>query len=259
MSEVLIVGNLDVAELVFYIFFVFFIGLVIYLRREDRREGYPLEDEMTGRLLHSEGFTERAPHKVFQLPFDLGSVVPERRAREPVEQPGVARRTAPYPGYPLEPVANPIGAGVGPGAYALRAERPDFDMDGHPRIVPIGAAASFSIAPKSMDPRGLKMIGADGVAAGTINDLWVDKSDHLIRYAEVGLTSAGSALVPWAMCTVDKGRRVVHCDALNAAQFAGAPLPQGDGVITLAEEEKIVGYFGGGYLYANAKRAEPYL
>ena len=38
------IGNLDVAQIVLYAFCVFFAGLIFYLRREDRREGYPLED-----------------------------------------------------------------------------------------------------------------------------------------------------------------------------------------------------------------------
>ena len=39
------VGNLDVAQIVLYAFWLFFFGLLFYLRREDRREGYPLESE----------------------------------------------------------------------------------------------------------------------------------------------------------------------------------------------------------------------
>ena len=42
--------GIDVALLVFWAFVLFFVGLVFYLRREDRREGYPLEDDVTGRL-----------------------------------------------------------------------------------------------------------------------------------------------------------------------------------------------------------------
>ena len=42
--------GLDVAMLVFWAFVLFFVGLIFYLRREDRREGYPLEDNVTGRL-----------------------------------------------------------------------------------------------------------------------------------------------------------------------------------------------------------------
>ena len=45
-----IFGNFDAAEFCLIAFFVFFAGLVFYLRREDRREGYPLEDDVSGRL-----------------------------------------------------------------------------------------------------------------------------------------------------------------------------------------------------------------
>ena len=36
-------GTIDIAQLVLYAFWLFFLGLVYYLRREDKREGYPLE------------------------------------------------------------------------------------------------------------------------------------------------------------------------------------------------------------------------
>ncbi len=48
MSNVILVGGLDVAELAFYMFAAFFLGLIFYLRREDRREGYPREEDLTG-------------------------------------------------------------------------------------------------------------------------------------------------------------------------------------------------------------------
>ena len=45
-----ITSNIDVAQVVLYVFWIFFAGLIFYLRQEDRREGYPLEaDVETGR------------------------------------------------------------------------------------------------------------------------------------------------------------------------------------------------------------------
>ena len=35
-------GYFDVTQLVLYAFWIFFFALVFYLRREDKREGYPL-------------------------------------------------------------------------------------------------------------------------------------------------------------------------------------------------------------------------
>lgn len=37
--------HLDGAQIVLYAFWLFFFGLIYYLRREDKREGYPLESE----------------------------------------------------------------------------------------------------------------------------------------------------------------------------------------------------------------------
>jgi hypothetical protein len=50
MNNPYVVGSIDVAELSLAAFFLFFVALVFWLRREDRREGYPLEHELTGRI-----------------------------------------------------------------------------------------------------------------------------------------------------------------------------------------------------------------
>ena len=46
-----ITQDIDAPQLLFAAFAVFFGGLVLYLRREDKREGYPLEDPAGGREL----------------------------------------------------------------------------------------------------------------------------------------------------------------------------------------------------------------
>ncbi len=257
MSGVTIVGNLDVAELVFYTFFVFFIGLVIYLRREDRREGYPLEEDVGGRLLYNEGPLQRARPKSFQLSFGRGDVVPELRDyRDPVEIPNAVREA--WPGSPLEPVGNPLTAGVGPGAYSPRSDTADLGMLGHPRIVAMSVQDHVLFSARDPDIRGATILGADGKVAGTVSEVWVDLSDHAIRYLSTDLATGGAAVVPFAMCSVARNGTVT-CDALLAEQFAGAPLPADPTKLTLLEEERIIGYFGAGYLYATPERAEPYL
>ena len=40
---------LDVAQVTLYVFWIFFGCLIYYLRREDKREGYPLELHGVGR------------------------------------------------------------------------------------------------------------------------------------------------------------------------------------------------------------------
>ena len=46
---------IDVAQVVFYIFLLFFIGLVIYLTLESKREGFPLETERFGQVRREDG------------------------------------------------------------------------------------------------------------------------------------------------------------------------------------------------------------
>lgn len=257
MNTPIFAGSIDIAELSFYLFFLFFVGLIIYLRREDRREGYPLETDVGGTLLVNDGLLQRAMPKTFVLPFDQGTVTPEARAREPLDVAGT-RRTSGYSGSPLEPTGETIGGGFGPGSAARRADVPDVTHENHNRIVPIGTVPGITIASRDPDPRGMIVLGADGAEAGTVTDLWVDRAELLIRYLEIS-AGAGTSLVPMAMSVIDKRRGVIVCDALNGAQFAGSPLPATPGRITRNEEEQIVAYFGSGYLYANADRQEPYL
>lgn len=250
--------GIDVAMLVFYAFVLFFLGLVFYLRREDRREGYPLEDEATGRLDTPGGPLLQAEPKTFKLSFGRGFVTTPTKGREPVDI--AARRTARFAGAPYAPTGNPLVDGVGPASYAHRADRPDIDMEGHARIVPMGTALDFSVARRDPDPRGMPIFGCDGVKAGTVSELWIDRADRLIRYLAVdtGTPGEGAVLVPMMMANVDRRHSRVVCDAITAAQFADAPRIA-TATITFHEEDRVLGYFGGGYLYATPDRQEPYL
>jgi photosynthetic reaction center H subunit len=247
-------SGIDVALLVLWAFVLFFLCLVFYLRREDRREGYPLEDEMTGRLDTVGGPLHTASAKSFLLPFGHGRVIAGSNAREPVDI--AARRTDRFAGAPYAPTGNPLVDGIGPAAWANRAKRPDLDMEGHPRIIPLSKAAEYAIANQDPTMLGWPVVGADGVVAGTIEDLWVDRADRLVRYLQVDI-GARSVLAPMMMASVDRGRRRVVIDAISADQFADAPRIDATDQITLYEEERVQAYFGGGYLYASADRQEP--
>ncbi|NIJ08436.1 photosynthetic reaction center H subunit [Sphingomonas vulcanisoli] len=247
-------GGIDVALLVFWAFILFFVCLVFYLRREDRREGYPLEDETSGRLDTVGGVLHTAATKSFLLPFGHGVVTAPTKGREPVNI--AARRTERFSGAPYAPTGNPLVDGIGPAAWADRAKRPDLDMDGHPRIVPLSTAVGYGVAPRDSDLGGWPVIGADGAVAGTVSDLWIDTADRLVRYIQIA-SEGMPALAPIMMAKVDRRRRRVVIDALNAAQFADVPRLGATDQITLYEEERVQAYFGGGYLYANAARQEP--
>ncbi|MHA6720391.1 photosynthetic reaction center subunit H [Sphingomonas sp. RS6] len=248
--------GIDVALLVFWAFVLFFICLVFYLRREDRREGYPLEDEASGRIDTFGGPLHTASTKTFLLPFGHGTVTAPTHGREPVDI--AARRIERFAGAPYAPTGNPLVDGIGPAAWANRAKRPDLDMEGHPRIVPLSTATGFWIAHQDSDLAGWPVVGADGAVAGTVSDLWIDRSDRLVRYIQIALgVGIAPVLAPMMMAAVDRGRRRVVIDALLAGQFASAPRIAGPDTITLYEEERVQAYFGGGYLYATPERQEP--
>jgi photosynthetic reaction center H subunit len=251
--------TIDVAQLVFAAFVLFFICLIFYLRREDRREGYPLEDELTGRIETQGGPLHTAATKSFKLPFGHGTVTAPTKGREPVDI--AARRTDRFGGAPYSPTGDPLVDGIGPAAFAERAKRPDLDWEGHPRIVPISVAGDFHIVGRDPDPRGMIVIGADGAVAGKVADIWIDRADRLIRYLEVEVDGivGKHVLLPMTMSKVNRRRAQVVTDSINAAQFANAPVIGASDSITLYEEDRVQGYFGGGYLYANKNRLEPFL
>ncbi len=258
MTDGNIVGSIDVAEIALTLFFLFFIGLIFWLRREDRREGYPLEDEMTGMIEGIGGPLQDAEPKRFRLPFDRGiKLAPDLNDRDPVDI--AAERLEPFGGSPYVPTGNPLVDGIGPAAYADRAKYPDLDAHGHVRIVPMAAddnleAVSMIIPELSNDPRGMNVIAADGKVAGKVVDLWVDRAEAIVRYLAVD-TGTKTVLAPLAMARIWGGK--VYLDAINAADYDGVPAVAGAAEITRYEEERIVAYFGGGYLYANRDRQEP--
>ena len=45
-------NSIDVAQLAIWLFWLFFLGLVLYLRREDKREGYARDAENPGGVAH---------------------------------------------------------------------------------------------------------------------------------------------------------------------------------------------------------------
>ncbi len=252
-DPILFAGSIDVAELSFYLFAGFFLVLVIWLNRESRREGFPLEDDVSGRLLHNDSFIQMASPKTFHLPFDQGEVTsPPVEDRDPIDVPN-ARRVSRFSGSAIEPVGDPMLSGIGPGARTPRAKFPDVTHEGLPRIVPIADAPGMAVDARDGSPIGKTVFGADGTAAGPVTDVWVDRSEMLVRYLEVD-TGMKRVLMPITMAIVKKDK--VTCSAVTGAQFAGAPSTP-VGTITRDEEEHVVAYFGGGYLYATPARQEP--
>ncbi len=80
-----ITGYIDVAQLTLYAFWVFFAGLIYYLRREDKREGYPLKSDRSDRV-RVEGFPPMPKPKRFLLPHGGVTVAPRDEKSERTER-----------------------------------------------------------------------------------------------------------------------------------------------------------------------------
>ncbi|MEE4201980.1 photosynthetic reaction center subunit H [Erythrobacter sp.] len=273
MGNVYIIGTLDVAQLAFILFFIFFVGLVLYLNRESRREGYPLEHEQTGRIEPVESFFDW-DKKVFDLPHDRGIYIPEDVPRDELSKVEniPAKQSFGGGGAPWVPTGDPLADGMGPAAWTPREDYPDLTFDGALRIVPLADSHDIKIADHDDNPVGLPVYGADKQLAGTVSDVWVDQSEHIIRYLEVTTGSGKQVLVPMPFAAVqgtgflggftplrDDKQALIDVTALRADQFDAVPTIATPGQITRREEDRIMGYFGGGYMYATPERSQPWL
>ena len=253
MSAGAITGYIDVAQIALYVFWAFFAGLIYYLLQENKREGYPLESDRSGHIT-VQGWPPIPSPKTFKLQHGGEVTVPNNKVSP---QQLRATPTGPWPGAPLVPTGDAMLDGVGPGAYADRADTPDLTFEGTHRIVPLRADTAFSVAHEDTDPRGLPVVGADGAVGGTVTDIWVDRSEMLFRYLEVDVGGQRSVLLPINFTRI--GNRQITVRAILGAQFAQVPGTRQADSVTLLEEEKIMAYYGAGTLYATAARQEPLL
>ncbi len=252
-----ITGYIDVAQLSLYAFWIFFAGLILYLRREDKREGYPLESDHKGVVV--QGFPAFPGFKRYLLKTGQTSILPNYR-NDRRDAPVVPAHS--FLGSPMIPIGNPMLDGVGPASYADREDIPDLTHDGLPAIVPLRDSPTTFIEANDTDPRGLQVVGADGLVAGIVSDVWLDRAEALIRYLEVEVpTAAGprNVLLPLPLARISRRRRQVKVKSILASQFAEVPLIASAHQVTKLEEDKIVGYYGGGNLYATPARQEPLL
>ena len=167
-----------------------------------------------------------------------------------------AEPTGPWPGAPLEPTGDPMLDGVGPAAYARARDTPDLTIDGAPRSCRCASRRDFTIADGDPDPRGMPVLGADGVTGALVADVWVDRSEPQIRYleVEVGTRRGAAAGRPRAGRQAAPPRRGRdRSSAASSPTCPGCEPGPGDA----AEEDRISGYYGGGKLYAEPSRTEP--
>lgn len=257
-----ITDNIDVAQVVLYVFWIFFAGLIFYLRREDRREGYPLESEIDGKTIDG-GIIYIPDPKTFAMPDGTTVLAPDSKRAD--KRPVAAAPVEGWPGAPLHPTGDPMTSAVGPGSYAEREDKPDVTAEGKAKIVPLRVARDFSVNERDPDPRGMEVIAADERTAGVVSDIWVDRGEPQIRYLEVQLPTeegkkkktAKKVLVPIGFARIDGFLKHVKVRSILAKHFANVPQTKKTTEITRLEEDKICAYYGAGTLYASPERLEP--
>ena len=105
-------GQFDLASLALWLFYGFFALLIIYIQRENMREGYPMEDD-DGNVAANQGLFPVPDDKTFKLAHGRGEVtVPS--GQNPERKDIALRKTAAGNGFPFEPTGDPMIDGVGP-------------------------------------------------------------------------------------------------------------------------------------------------
>jgi photosynthetic reaction center H subunit len=240
--------QLDAVQLLVAGFFLFFAGLVYYLRREDKREGYPLLD-ITPQRGVIEGFPPTPPPKTYSL-LEGGTT---QMPHEFVETVVSAQRLQRFPGAALVPVGDPMLAELGPGSYPQRKDEPMMSS-GEPQTQPFRTAVHWKVSKHDPDPRGMRVFDGRSVAVGTVCDLWVDRGVKILRYIEVELDAVPfggrRVLVPIYYTAINAKHRSVRVRALLAHHFGDIPATAHPDVITAREEDRISAYFSNGLMFS---------
>ncbi|MEL6951225.1 MAG: photosynthetic reaction center subunit H [Pseudomonadota bacterium] len=252
-----IVGSIDFVEIVFTLFWLFFGVLVLYLHRESKREGYPLDSPHRGGDVVVRGFPSEPRQKTYLTPHHGKVSVP----RQDPDRELAAEPVGDFPGAPLVPTGDPLVDGIGPAAWSDRADTPDLTLHGEPRIVPMRNHDEYGIDERDADPRGMDVVAADGKSVGKVIDNWVDIPEPMIVYIEIALdpsVGSGNVLMPFAFVDkIDRDAGELHANALLSEQYSRVPRTRDSDTITLLEEDKVMAYFGGGKLLAEPSRSEP--
>lgn len=240
-------GNFDLASLSIWLFWIFFALLIYYLQTENMREGYPLESDEGGASPNQGLFPVPNP-KTFTLPHGRGEVtVPSaeneaahRREDLPMEA------TSQAAGSPFMPTGDAMDDGVGPASWVPRADVPELDGKGFPKLRPMAHCHGFEVS-SGRDPRGMEVATKDMKKAGIVKEMWVDEPEQMVRYLEIELADGSTRLIPMTLARITS--RHVKVAALTLDRFAGIPKHKADDQVTKLEEEKISAYVGAGHLY----------
>ncbi len=244
-------GTVDTAQVVLVFFIGFVLALFLYLRREDKREGYPLVDPAGGRDLV--GFPPVPPPKHYKRMHGDIATIPHPEGRTGLALEPLFR----FPGAPFTPTGDAMRDGVGPASWAMKEDRPLLTWEGHPQLQPLRKLPGWVVDREDTDPRGMIVLDNEGAPVGTVTDLWLDHGVKILRYLEVTLAVPGGpprALIPVYFVRTRAKAREVRVPALSARQFATFPQLQASDQITAREEDQVASYCQGGLFYGRPGR-----
>ena len=153
-------------------------------------------------------------------------------------------------GFPQVPTGDPMADGVGPASWVPRADEPERNAHGDPKIVPMTHYEAVFIS-AGRDPRGMPVLSKDDQVVAHVSDMWIDEAEQEIRYLELELEAehgAGKRLVPMTLARVQA--RWVMIASLHSSRFDGVPQTKSMSQITKLEEEKVSAWYAGGTLYS---------
>lgn len=250
--------QLDIPLLLVILFFLFFLGLVYYLRSEDKREGYPLESDRTNGRVSVVGFPPMPKPKFFRLSDGTLRPAPHpQRERELNAMPAYE-----FPGAPIIPLGDPLVDGIGPASYALKEDVPDLTADGSLTLAPMRHHPQYHFEGSGPNLIGWTVVASDGEIVGTVHDVWINAIEYFLRYVEIDCNLEGGSrrvMAPYAFAELRESLRELHFSSINSHQFARVPVLADENQITMREEDRINAYFAGGLLYGRPRRKGPLL
>ncbi|HEY0204204.1 MAG TPA: photosynthetic reaction center subunit H [Acetobacteraceae bacterium] len=242
-----ITDYIDVAQAAWWLFFLAFIGIVLLLLREDRREGYPKDSLGLEPLAGPQLLPPSRP----MLRLDgTATAQPHHDPAPPVRAHPLFR----FAGSPLVPDGNPLTSAVGPGTYTMRRDEPFLMVDGTHQVQPLRAAEGWEVMPGETDLRGMRVLDIRFLPVGRVEELWVDRGVKILRYLEISLDEgqgAGPVLLPIHHCDVDERERDIRVTALHQGQFNDVPRLRAPDSITAREEDMVNSYYAGGRFHSD--------
>lgn len=245
---------IDLPQAAFWVFFLLFVGMCLYLRRNDKREGYPMYASpfTPQRLL---GFPLPPPPHTYLL--NEGGTTDTPHLYEQAGPRGTPFRK--FDGTPYTPSGNPLTACLGPGAWVMRRDEPMQTEKHEPVLKPLRELEDWWIDEDETDPRGMTVFDWRWHPVGRVHDIWVDRAIRIMRLLEVELHDGSRVLVPIYHTNINERTREIHVTSLHAHQFHGIPMPARDNLITAREDERLNAYFAAGRFYRASDLTDPQL